>query len=92
MPDFLLHFVMRVMAPFMYSTVVALLRKVFQDPTAQLPSRMQQHPELYGPLRVRVDQHLRQQASGPQQGQPEQQQGGSASGRVLSGAGSLGHS
>ncbi len=59
MPDFVVQFMLRVMAPFMYYIITHLLKRSFKDPEGDLPRRLQQRPELYGLLRQRVDRFLR---------------------------------
>jgi hypothetical protein len=42
LPDALLHFVLKVFAPFMYKTALKVLQRSFKDPDGPLPARMRQ--------------------------------------------------
>lgn len=53
-PGWLMSFILKVMSPFAYSQVVELLKNTFSDPTAVLPRRMAEKPELYARLHGRV--------------------------------------
>mmetsp|Transcript_12322 Transcript_12322/g.26605 ORF Transcript_12322/g.26605 Transcript_12322/m.26605 type:complete len:579 (-) Transcript_12322:970-2706(-) len=57
-PASILTFVLRVMAPFIYSSVLRLLQRTFKDPQAELPRRIGQRTELYGLVRERVAAYL----------------------------------
>ncbi len=57
-PDALIHFVLRVFAPFMYKTVLKVLQRSFADPDGPLRQRMKQRAKMYGGLQQRVDEYL----------------------------------
>ena len=49
-PEALISFVLKVFAPFMYSTVVQVLATSFADPSSPLPQRLAEHAELYSSM------------------------------------------
>eukprot|EP00775_Hariotina_reticulata_P008307 gene8307-8492_t len=56
--EVIIQFVLKVFAPFMYSTVVKVLRHNFSDPQDALPQRMAAHHELYDMMRRRCEDFL----------------------------------
>ena len=57
-PGFVITFMLRILAPFIYRQAVALMRDVFTDPQSKMSRRMQQRTDLYPLLQERVGQHL----------------------------------
>ena len=55
-PSVLLNFVLKVMSPFIYSTMRKVLSSHFQSPDQALPTRIRQKPELYALIGPRVQQ------------------------------------
>ena len=71
-PEVLLHFALRVLAPFMYHLVVQMLKRCFNDPMGELSRRLAQRTELYGNLRLRVGSLFKRQENIQQQQQQQQ--------------------
>lgn len=57
-PEALISFVLKVFAPFMYSTVVQVLATSFADPSSPLPQRLAEHAELYSMVEHRIADFL----------------------------------
>ena len=57
-PGFVITFMLRILAPFIYRQALALMRDVFTDPQSKMSRRMQQRTDLYPLLQERVGQHL----------------------------------
>ncbi|KAF8061318.1 hypothetical protein HT031_004409 [Scenedesmus sp. PABB004] len=79
-PEALIHFVLRVFAPFMYSTVLKTLHASFDDPAAPLPRRMAENAELYAMIMARCEHFL--------QGHPDDADADADAAAALGGAGS----
>ena len=68
LPDVLLHFVLKVFAPFVYKIAIKVLESNFKDQQQPLPARMRMRREFYDGLQARVDAYLAGQlAPGPGQ-------------------------
>ena len=57
-PQFLVTFVLSVLAPFAHRMIKQLLRKDFADPSKPFPRRMAAQPELYDRVRETVAEGL----------------------------------
>ncbi|GAX74815.1 hypothetical protein CEUSTIGMA_g2262.t1 [Chlamydomonas eustigma] len=57
-PEFLISFVLRILAPFMYRQVIALLHHTFSNPGSKLAQRLQIRSELYSMVRNRISDFL----------------------------------
>lgn len=66
-PEAIIQFVLRVFAPFMYSTVLKVLHNTFDDPSQALPQRLLEHHELYDMVRQRCQDFLDGHPDGLQQ-------------------------
>jgi hypothetical protein len=62
-PEFLIAFVLRILAPFMYSTVVSMLQRIFSpESTSKLAERLEQRVDLYPIVKRRVKRFLEDKA------------------------------
>ncbi|KAJ9524257.1 hypothetical protein QJQ45_008456 [Haematococcus lacustris] len=59
-PQFIITFVLKVMAPFMHSVVVKLLARIFHDPHSAIAKRLRERASLYDLVRKRCAKHLQQ--------------------------------
>lgn len=57
-PAMLLNFVLKVMSPFIFSTIQKVLKSEFSSPDKVLPTRMREKPELYGLVGPRIAEHI----------------------------------
>ncbi|KAL6764870.1 hypothetical protein V8C86DRAFT_2465022 [Haematococcus lacustris] len=57
-PQFIITFVLKVMAPFMHSVVVKLLTRIFHDPHSAIAKRLRERASLYDLVRKRCAKHL----------------------------------
>lgn len=54
-PAGLITFVLKIMSPFLFSTIQKVLKSEFDSPNKVLPTRMREKPELYGLIGPRID-------------------------------------
>ena len=64
MPEALISFVLRMLAPFMFRQVTSMLQKSFVDADSKLAQRLQQRHHLYPVVRRRIRRFLDRQAAG----------------------------
>ncbi|KAL3137283.1 hypothetical protein ABBQ32_006825 [Trebouxia sp. C0010 RCD-2024] len=57
-PAGLITFVLKIMSPFLFSTIQKVLKSEFDSPSKVLPTRMREKPELYGLIRPRIEEYI----------------------------------